>query len=281
MDESPLIVAFVADLYFAVQIETVAETLGYQVLFVEDAGQIAPPDPEPVGRRYAEHISGRNGELLDRLTQWKPALIIFDLDNRAVPWQEWINLVTSVPATRRVPVLCYGSHVQVAAIQAARSAGAKEVVARSRFTSDMADLILKHARVIDQEALLESCADPLAPAARRGLEEFNRGEYFEAHESLEEAWKADSSSGRELYRAVLQVAVAYYQIERGNYTGAAKMFLRMRQWIDPLPDACRGVNVARLRAQARAAHKALLELGPERIGEFDRRLLQPVEYQAS
>jgi hypothetical protein len=48
----------------------------------------------------------------------------------------------------------------------------------------------------------------------------------------------------EVYRAVLQVAVAYFQIERGNYNGAAKMFLRLRQWIDPLPDYCRGIDIA-------------------------------------
>jgi predicted metal-dependent hydrolase len=76
----------------------------------------------------------------------------------------------------------------------------------------------------------------------------------------------------------LQVAVAYYQIQRGNYNGAAKMFLRMRQWIDPLPDRCRGVDVARLRAEAREAHRALVALGPERLHEFDRSLLRPVHY---
>jgi uncharacterized protein len=281
MQEFPEIVAFVADLYFVVQIESVAQALGFRVHFIENADQVAPPDPAPIGRQYAEHVTGRSGALLDQLTLRKPALIIFDLDNPAVPWEEWIRLITSVPATRRIPVLCYGSHVQVDAIQAARAAGAKEVVARSRFTSNLSDLIFKHARTVDRAALAESCSEPLAPSALRGLEEFNRGEYFEAHESLEAAWMADTSAGRDLYQAVLQVAVAYYQIRRGNFTGAAKMFLRMRQWIDPLPDTCRGVNVARLRSQARAAHQVLMELGPERIGEFDLQLLQPVEFQAS
>ena len=70
---------------------------------------------------------------------------------------------------------------------------------------------------------------------------------IEAHDLFERAWMEDESPGRELYRAILQVAVAYYQISRGNYNGAAKMFLRMRQWIDPLPDFCRGFNVAQLQ----------------------------------
>jgi hypothetical protein len=70
--------------------------------------------------------------------------------------------------------------------------------------------------------------------------------------------------------------VAYLQITRHNHSGALKMFLRMRQWLDPLPDECRGVNVAQLRADALAARAALEALGPERIGEFDPALFKPL-----
>jgi hypothetical protein len=72
--------------------------------------------------------------------------------------------------------------------------------------------------------------------------------------------------------------VAYLQIERGNYNGALKMFLRVRQWIDPLPERCRGVEVARLRADAKAAYEHLQALGRERVSEFDRGLFHPVLY---
>jgi len=111
------------------------------------------------------------------------------------------------------------------------------------------------------------------------LQEFNHGKYFEAHEFLEDAWNEDSSPGRELYRAILQVAVAYLQIERRNYNGAIKMFLRVRQWIDPLPGQCRGVDIDQLRSDAERVRQALLALGPERIGEFNHNLFHPVQYR--
>jgi hypothetical protein len=57
------------------------------------------------------------------------------------------------------------------------------------------------------------------------------------------------------------------------------MFLRLRQWIDPLPETCRGVDVARLRADALAAQAQLQALGPELISEFDRRVFRPVVYR--
>jgi hypothetical protein len=274
-----LILAFVRDLNFEVRIENAAQQNGFQVKVIESAEQIAPPDEEDLGVQIAEHLGGRGAVLLDKITQWHPALIIFDLGNDFIPWEDWIRLISSVPATRRIPILCFGPHVDVEMMQAAKAAGANEVVARSRFVTQLPDLLLKNARNTDWAEMEDVCQDHLSYYAKRGLDEFNRGEYFKAHDSLEKAWIEDESPGRELYRAILQVAVAYYQVQKGNYNGAAKMFLRLRQWIDPLPDFCRGVKVIQLRKEARAVHKELLYLGPERIEEFDQSLLKPVKYE--
>ena len=142
----------------------------------------------------------------------------------------------------------------------------------------MVDLIQEYSRVPNPLELDETCQAALPELAQRGLELFNKGEYFEAHELLEEIWKEDITPGRELYRAVLQIAVAYLQITRRNYNGAIKMFWRSRQWIDPLPDECRGVDVAQLRKDARQVYRTLVDLGRERISEFDLSLLKPVHY---
>jgi CheY-like chemotaxis protein len=278
-EHAPLILAFVADLMFATRIETAAAGLGFRVDFIERAGQVAPDDPSAPQRQLGEHLVGAGAALIEHLTCTQPALLVFDLNNAEIPWREWIALLTSVPATRRIPVLCYGSHVDVDSTQAARQAGASAVVARSRFVSALPELVQKHARLVDSSGLAQACQEPLSELALRGLEEFNRGEYFEAHELLELAWNEDQSPARELYRAILQVGVAYLQIERGNYNGALKMFLRLRQWIDPLPPVCRGIDVAGLRQDARQVHQALLNLGPQEIGSFDRSLFKPVRYQ--
>ena len=125
----------------------------------------------------------------------------------------------------------------------------------------------------------EFCSQPLPTLVLEGLHLFNAGEYFEAHEVLEEAWRAEPGDGRRLYQAVLQVAVAYLQIERGNYRGAVKMFQRLRKWIDPLPDECQGINIATLRRDAQEAYAHLTALGPERLNEFDRALFKPVIFR--
>ncbi|MBK8985993.1 MAG: DUF309 domain-containing protein [Chloroflexi bacterium] len=277
---APLIVGFVADLMFTPRIANVARHLGYTIVWIPDvaavAGDTAVTTPESPG----EQLHGQTGQLFAQITAWQPALLLFDLNNTAIPWQRWIAALKSSPATRRLPILCFGSHMDVSATQTARSAGADAVVARSQFTSDMAGLFAKYGRVPNATALAETCAQPLPDLARSGIALFNAGAYYQCHDDLEEVWRQDDTPGRDLYQGILQVGIALYQVQRGNYRGAVKMLLRVRQWLEPLPDICRGVNVARLRQNADAYHQAVVQLGPERLGDFDWGLVEPVELVA-
>lgn len=275
----PLIIAFVSDLMFTTRIENTIRRLEYEARWIGSAGELGPADSQELENAPGEPVHGRAARLMEQITEWQPALLIFDLGNEAIPWRSWIAILKSSPATRRLPILCYGPHVEVEQLTLARKLGADEVVARSRFTSAMADLIAKHARLVDRDSLNESCQEPLPELALKGLELFNQGEYYECHEAFEDAWNEDQSVGRDLYRGILQIAVAYLQIERGNYAGAVKMFLRARQWLDSLPDRCRQINVAQLRQNAAAVHEALLALGPDRLAEFDQNLFRPIEYE--
>jgi hypothetical protein len=205
-------------------------------------------------------------------------LLIFDLGNAEIPWRAWIPSIKTVPATRWIPIICFGSHVDVDTLREARQTGADEVVARSRFVTALPELIQKHVRRTNAERLADTCTEPLHQRAIHGLELFNRGDYFTAHEELEEAWKEDLSPGRDLYRGVLQVAVAYFHVRNGNFKGAMKMFQRARHWLDPLPDVCRGVYVEQLRQDAYTVHDQILSLGPENLGDFDSNDLKPVRW---
>lgn len=279
MQDLPVILGFIEDLIAAVRIDNTARELGFEFQHWEQPGEDKLGELEDANQQWAEPLLGVDASLMDKITRLQPALIVFDLGNRTIPTLKWIAIITSVPATRGIPVLAYGPHVDQEMLNAARDAGATLSIARSKFFKQLPDLLSDQARVIDTDALLETCLEDLPHLARRGLEEFNRGEYFKAHDSLELAWMEEQTAGRDLYRSILQIAVAYYQIERGNYNGAAKMFLRMRKWLSPLPDTCRGINIKQLRLDVEAVHTELISLGPEGIEEFNLALLKPVEYQ--
>ena len=125
------------------------------------------------------------------------------------------------------------------------------------------------------------CQGPLHPKAIAGMELFNQGRYFEAHEALEPAWRAESGPVRDLYRGILQVGVVYLHITQYNYPGALKVYQRCRKWLLLWPETCRGVAVGRLRQDLEIVMTALQALGPQHILHFDKSLLKPVQYSIS
>jgi predicted metal-dependent hydrolase len=271
----PVLVCFVSDLMFSTKIGNVAEQLGYGVQWIEKATAL-PGEAGPSGEGPGERLEGQAGALFHRITMWQPVLLIFDLDNEAIPWRRWIAALKSSPATRRLPILAFGSHVNTEALSTARNAGADAVVARSRFSSSLPDLIRQHALERNGAGLHRACGEPLPPLVMEGITLFNAGHYYKCHDALEEAWRAEDGPVRDLYRAMLQVGIAYFQIERGNYRGAVKMLLRVRQWLAPLPDTCQGVDVARLREDAGRVYEALAALGPDDLATFDTSLFRPI-----
>jgi len=120
------------------------------------------------------------------------------------------------------------------------------------------------------------CLGTLHPMAIQGIMLFNRGEYWDAHEALEEAWREEAGEVRYLYQGILQVGVAYLHIQRGNFNGALKLHKRAHRWLDPFPPQCRGIDVARLKADLDAAITEVRRLGPIQLTNFNPALFKPV-----
>ncbi len=112
------------------------------------------------------------------------------------------------------------------------------------------------------------CDQPPPSELLKGLAQFNAGQFWECHETLEEIWRREPGPVRDLYRGILQVGVGFLHLRRGNYRGAVSLLRRGIERLEPLPAACQGVDVAHLRRQARWCLEALVKLGPSRITEF-------------
>lgn len=126
---------------------------------------------------------------------------------------------------------------------------------------------------------MSDCTGRLHPRAREGLRLFNEGKYFEAHEALEAAWREEGGALRGLYQGILEAAVTYLHITRGNYAGAVKVYARSMRWLTRYPEVCRGVNVARLREDLTRAIREVENLGEAQLIEFDRALLKPIVWE--
>lgn len=113
------------------------------------------------------------------------------------------------------------------------------------------------------------CDDAPAPELLHAIEQFNAGEFFEQHETLELLWRATPTPVRDLYHGILQVGVGFHHWRRGNFHGACVLLEEGIGRLEPFAPACQTIDVARLIADARAARARLLELGPVRMSEDD------------
>jgi predicted metal-dependent hydrolase len=125
---------------------------------------------------------------------------------------------------------------------------------------------------------MDDCQAPLPEQAKEGIRLFNAGKYFESHEELELAWRAEMRPIRDLYQGVLQAAVVYLHMKRSNYEGALRVYTRCMRILNRLPAQCCGVNIEALRTDLRRAVDAWRDLGAEHIDAMDWSLLKPVEW---
>ena len=120
------------------------------------------------------------------------------------------------------------------------------------------------------------CAEPPPLLLLEGIAQFNRGEYFEQHETLELLWRAERRDVRRLYQGILQIGVAFHHLRRRNHHGTVYMLTRGARYLAPFAPRCQTVDVEALLAEAAAALREVEQLGPDRLAEFDWQLAPAV-----
>ena len=113
------------------------------------------------------------------------------------------------------------------------------------------------------------CGDPPPSALLLGIEQFNAGEFFEQHETLELLWRDTAAPLRDLYHAILQIGVGFHHWRNANHHGATVLLSEGLARLEPFLPACQGVDVAALMADATAAREELARLGADRMREYD------------
>jgi uncharacterized protein len=103
----------------------------------------------------------------------------------------------------------------------------------------------------------------------RGLELIRGGEYFEAHEELEDAWREAPSEERDFLQGLVHVAVAWLHASRGNRPGCERQLEKAARRLDPYRPRHRRVDVDAVLDQVDEARQTVrggsLELPPMRL----------------
>ena len=82
---------------------------------------------------------------------------------------------------------------------------------------------------------------------RRGIELFNSGRFYDAHEVLEDAWRENSGPERLFLQGLIQVAVGLHHLSTGNDVGALSLLARAGRNLSQYPEVYCGIELERFR----------------------------------
>ena len=103
----------------------------------------------------------------------------------------------------------------------------------------------------------------------RGLELIRAGEYFEAHEELEDEWREAPDGERDFLQGLVHVAVAWLHAERSNRPGCERQLEKAARRLGPYRPEHRSVDVAVVLADVEGAQNLIaggsLELPAPRV----------------
>jgi predicted metal-dependent hydrolase len=103
----------------------------------------------------------------------------------------------------------------------------------------------------------------------RGLVLIAAGEFFAAHEELEDEWREAPQEERDFLQGLVHVAVAWYQAGRGKRPGCERQLAKAARRLAPYAPAHRGVDVDAALGSVAAAQEQVargdLRLPPPRL----------------
>jgi uncharacterized protein len=77
----------------------------------------------------------------------------------------------------------------------------------------------------------------------RGVDQFNRGDYFECHDTLEDLWHDTRGRDRLFLQGLIQISVGFYHFFNQNYKGATSQLTRGLGKLDGYRPAHRGTEL--------------------------------------
>lgn len=106
--------------------------------------------------------------------------------------------------------------------------------------------------------------DNIDAAFRRGLSLARAGEYFEAHEAFEAAWRSAEPGERDFFQGLVHAVVSAYQQGRGRTVAAARQRAKGLTRLAAYGPVHRGLELEPLRGALRGGETDLRERLVER-----------------
>jgi uncharacterized protein len=101
-----------------------------------------------------------------------------------------------------------------------------------------------------------------------GIELFNTGKFFEAHEAWEGLWLVVSGEEKTFLQGMIQVAAAFHHHGRQNLAGTESLLAAGLAKLTDLPGIFQGIDLAKLRRDAKAWSESRGENRESEAGKY-------------
>ncbi|MEA5552414.1 DUF309 domain-containing protein [Anabaena cylindrica UHCC 0172] len=112
-------------------------------------------------------------------------------------------------------------------------------------------------------------SDDLPQEFWQGVEQFNAGQFYACHDTLEALWIEATEPEKSLYQGILQIAVALYHLGNRNLRGAMILLGEGSNRLRRYPASDCAINVEEFFTQSVKLLKELQQTDPEKILSVD------------
>ena len=158
---------------------------------------------------------------------------------------------------------------------------------RSALTPDFeADWPAVRATLLQYGAVLEGWSGQAGGSARdvvlhKSVLLFNHHLFFEVHEVLEPQWMQEQGEIKKFLQGLIQIAVAFYHLERGNLAGTRSLLHEGLIKIAPHVPACLGLELRDFLAGLEQCRQVIAGLSPETYRQFSPAMIPRMRLVAS
>ena len=102
----------------------------------------------------------------------------------------------------------------------------------------------------------------------QGVEQFNQGQFYACHDTLEALWMEAIEPEKTFYQGVLQIAVGLYHLGNSNWHGAVILLGEGIKRLDKYPGTYGGIDVDELIISSADLLKTLQQAGAEKVSTW-------------
>jgi len=102
-----------------------------------------------------------------------------------------------------------------------------------------------------------------------GIQLFNEGSYFEAHDHFEDMWMEAEKSEKDFYQGLVQVSVGSYHLICGNHSGALSQYRKGIVKLEKYKNVEENINLEQFLVEIKPFIEKIIMFNSKKISNIE------------